>query len=95
MLPIECFLTLEHKMPQRIDLFSTELITIYAPEKPLNCQLDGGHLVVEPHRKIADRIHCTAAEASELMAASMLTAKAMLEILDIEKLIIRKWGTGA
>ncbi len=79
-------------MSQRIELYSTELISISVPKTPLNCQLDGGHLVVEPHRNITDRVDCTEQEAIELMAASMLAAKAMYSVLGVEKVNYQEMG---
>ena len=79
-------------MQQSIELFATQLISISLPKKPLNCQLDGGHLVVEPHRHISDRIHCSEREAIELMAASMLAAKAMYQVLKVEKVNYQEMG---
>jgi len=77
---------------QSIDLFSTELVTISTPSHPLNCRLDGGHLVVEPRRVIRDRVDCTPSEAIELMAASMLAAKAMYAVLNVEKVNYQEMG---
>jgi len=77
---------------QSIDLFSTELVTISTPSTPLNCRLDGGHLVVEPRRVIRDRVDCTDKEAIELMAASMLAAKAMYAVLNVEKVNYQEMG---
>lgn len=79
-------------MTHLIELFTTNLICIHAPTTPLNCQLDGGHLVAAPRRHIADRVQCSAREAVELMAASMLAAKAMLEILKVEKINYQEMG---
>lgn len=79
-------------MHQKIELFSTDKVTISTPKVPLNCQLDGGHLVVEPRRLIADRIDCSEREAVELMAASMLAAKAMYQVLKVEKVNYQEMG---
>ncbi|MCJ8338935.1 MAG: hypothetical protein MJK10_10720 [Pseudomonadales bacterium] len=79
-------------MQQPIELFATELISISLPKTPLNCQLDGGHLVVEPRRHISDRIDCSEREAIELMAASMLAAKAMYSVLKVEKVNYQEMG---
>jgi len=79
-------------MYQSIDLYSTELVTIITPNTPLNCRLDGGHLVVEPRRIIRDRVDCTDKEAIELMAASMLAAKAMYSVLKVEKVNYQEMG---
>jgi len=79
-------------MQQSIELFATELVSIRTPAIPLNCQLDGGHLVVEPHRVIVDRVDCTEREAIELMAASMMAAKAMYAVLKVEKVNYQEMG---
>ena len=79
-------------MQQSIELFATQLISINLPRTPLNCQLDGGHLVVLPRRHISDRIDCSEKEAIELMAASMLAAKAMYSVLKVEKVNYQEMG---
>ncbi len=79
-------------MQHPIELFATQLISIRLPKKPLNCQLDGGHLVVEPRRHISDRIDCSEREAIELMAASMLAARAMYSVLKVEKVNYQEMG---
>ena len=78
-------------------LFSNPLVKIVTPVVPLNCLLDGGHLVVEPHRQIADRMHATAEEASQLMAATMLAGHALTQVLKVEKINYQEmgnWGLG-
>ena len=79
-------------MQQSIELFATQLISISLPKTPLNCQLDGGHLVVQPRRNISDRIDCSEREAIELMAASMLAARAMYSVLKVEKVNYQEMG---
>ncbi|EPJ49552.1 MAG: hypothetical protein OFPI_24520 [Osedax symbiont Rs2] len=67
-------------------LFSNQRIKIVPPPLPLNCQLDGGHLLVEPHREFSSRIYASAEEAIQLMAATMLAGQALTQVLKVEEI---------
>jgi len=73
-------------------LFSNQLVKIVTPIVPLNCQLDGGHLLVEPHRVFDNRMHASAEEAMQLMAASMLAARALTQVLEVEEINYQEMG---
>ena len=67
-------------------LFSNQQVKIVTPITPLNCQLDGGHLLVEPHRLFSSRIYASAEEATQLMAATMLAGQALTQVLEVEEI---------
>jgi diadenosine tetraphosphate (Ap4A) HIT family hydrolase len=73
-------------------LLSLSSVDICVPIIGLNAWQDGGHLLVLPHRDIADRIECTASEAIEIMAATMLAGMALHDVLNVEKVNYQEMG---
>jgi diadenosine tetraphosphate (Ap4A) HIT family hydrolase len=68
---------------------------VVAPELPLNCREDGGHLVVVKTAPVTDRSDLTWQEAVAFMRISMAAGKAMYDVLGIERMNyedLGNWG---
>ena len=66
-----------------------------APEFPLNCLEDGGHLVVVKKEPVTDRSDLSLQEAIAFMRISMAAGKAMYDVLGIERMNyedLGNWG---
>ena len=66
-----------------------------APEFPLNCREDGGHLVVVKKEPVTDRSDLSLQEAIAFMRISMAAGKAMYDVLGIERMNyedLGNWG---
>lgn len=73
-------------------IWRLDTVDICVPKELLNSWQDGGHLTVIPRRHITDRTECCAHEAIELMAATMLAGRALLDVLQVEKVNYQEMG---
>jgi len=76
-------------------VYEDRYFQIVAPEFPLNCREDGGHLVVVKKEPVTDRSDLTWQEAVAFMRISMAAGKAMYEVLGIERMNyedLGNWG---
>lgn len=76
-------------------IYEDRYFQVIAPEQPLNCREDGGHLILIKREPVADRSELTAEEAIAFMRISMAVGKAMYETLGIERLNyedLGNWG---
>ncbi|MGK0442675.1 MAG: diadenosine tetraphosphate (Ap4A) HIT family hydrolase [Pseudohongiellaceae bacterium] len=86
--------TNKQQLPQGVStlIWRFNTVDICVPQEPLNSWQDGGHLTVTPRRHITDRTECYAHEAIELMAATMLAGRALLDVLQVEKVNYQEMG---
>jgi diadenosine tetraphosphate (Ap4A) HIT family hydrolase len=76
-------------------LYEDRYFEVVAPEVPLNCREDGGHLVVAKKAPVTDRSDLTYQEAIAFMRISMAAGKAMYDVLGIERMNyedLGNWG---
>jgi diadenosine tetraphosphate (Ap4A) HIT family hydrolase len=76
-------------------VYEDRFFLVIAPERPLNCRDDGGHLILIKREPISDRSELTADEAIAFMRISMAVGKAMYETLGIERMNyedLGNWG---
>lgn len=71
---------------------------VIAPEAPLNCRDDGGHLILIKKTPVGDRSDLTWQEAIDFMRLSMSVGRAMYDVLGIERMNyedLGNWGIDA
>jgi diadenosine tetraphosphate (Ap4A) HIT family hydrolase len=76
-------------------VYEDRYFQVVAPEFPLNCREDGGHLVVVKKEPVTDRSDLTWQEAVAFMRISMAAGKAMYDVLGIERMNyedLGNWG---
>ena len=76
-------------------VYEDRYFQVGAPELPLNCREDGGHLVVVKKEPVTDRSDLTYQEAIAFMRISMAAGKAMYDILGLERMNyedLGNWG---
>ena len=76
-------------------VYEDRYFQVVAPELPLNCREDGGHLVVVKKEPVTDRSDLTWQEAIAFMRISMAAGKAMYDVLGIERMNyedLGNWG---
>jgi diadenosine tetraphosphate (Ap4A) HIT family hydrolase len=76
-------------------VYEDRYFQVVAPEFPLNCREDGGHLVVVKKEPVTDRSDLTFQEAVAFMRISMGAGKAMYDVLGIERINyedLGNWG---
>jgi diadenosine tetraphosphate (Ap4A) HIT family hydrolase len=76
-------------------IYEDRYYQVVAPEFPLNCREDGGHLVVVKKEPVTDRSDLTYQEAIAFMRISMAAGRAMYDVLDIERMNyedLGNWG---
>ncbi|MBZ5633122.1 MAG: hypothetical protein LAO55_08330 [Acidobacteriia bacterium] len=76
-------------------VYEDRYFQVVAPELPLNCREDGGHLVVVKKKPVTDRSDLTHQEAIAFMRISMAAGKAMYDVLGIERMNyedLGNWG---
>ena len=76
-------------------VYEDRYFQVVAPEFPLNCREDGGHLVVVKKEPVTDRSDLSWQEAVVFMRISMAAGKAMYDVLDIERMNyedLGNWG---
>jgi len=76
-------------------VYEDRYFQVIAPESPLNCREDGGHLVIAKKEPVTDRSDLTWQEAIAFMRISMAAGKAMYDVLGIERMNyedLGNWG---
>jgi len=76
-------------------VYEDRYFQVIAPESPLNCREDGGHLVIVKKEPVTDRSDLTWQEAIAFMRISMAAGKAMYDVLGIERMNyedLGNWG---
>ena len=76
-------------------IYEDRYYQVVAPEFPLNCREDGGHLVVVKKEPVTDRSDLTYQEAIAFMRISMAAGRAMYDVLGIERMNyedLGNWG---
>lgn len=76
-------------------VYEDRYFRVIAPEFPLNCREDGGHLVVTKNEPVTDRSDLTYQEAIAFMRISMAAGRAMYDVLGIERMNyedLGNWG---
>ncbi len=76
-------------------VYEDRYFQVIAPELPLNCRDDGGHLVVVKKAPVSDRSDLSWQEAIAFMRISMAAGKAMYDVLGIERMNyedLGNWG---
>ena len=76
-------------------VYEDRYFQVIAPELPLNCREDGGHLVVVKREPVTDRSDLTCEEAVAFMRISMAAGRAMYDVLGVERMNyedLGNWG---
>ncbi len=76
-------------------VYEDKYFQVVAPEFPLNCRDDGGHLVMFKKESVTDRSDMNYQEAIDFMRISMAVGKAMYDVLGIERMNyedLGNWG---
>jgi len=76
-------------------VYADRYFHVVAPEFPLNCREDGGHLVIVKKEPVTDRSDLTYQEAIAFMRISMAAGKAMYDVLGVERMNyedLGNWG---
>lgn len=76
-------------------VYEDKYFLVVAPERPLNCRDDGGHLILLKKSPVADRSDLTFEEAIDFMRISMAVGRAMYDVLKIERMNyedLGNWG---
>ncbi len=63
-------------------IYESDNFTVEAVDKPLVDRNDGGHISINPKRRVKDRQALSAVEAIELMRLTMTTGEAMTTIMN-------------
>jgi len=76
-------------------VYEDRYFQVVAPEFPLNCREDGGHLVVVKKEPVTDRSDLNWQEAVAFIRISMAAGKAMYDVLGVERMNyedLGNWG---
>jgi diadenosine tetraphosphate (Ap4A) HIT family hydrolase len=76
-------------------VYEDKYYIVIAPERPLNCRDDGGHLILLKKSPVGDRSDLTMEEAIDFMRISMAVGRAMYDVLKIERMNyedLGNWG---
>jgi len=76
-------------------VYEDRYFQVVAPELPLNCREDGGHLVIVKKEPVSDRSDLSWKEAVAFMRISMAAGKAMYDVLGVERINyedLGNWG---
>jgi len=79
-------------------VYEDKHFSVIAPEQPLNCRDDGGHLILIKKSPVTDRSDLTWREAVDFMRISMAVGRAMYDVLGIERMNyedLGNWGLDA
>lgn len=63
-------------------IYQTPYFLVYAPPNPLIDRHDGGHIVIDPIKKVRDRQQLTPTQAIELMRLTIVVGKAMTKVMN-------------
>lgn len=67
-------------------VYEDRFFEVIAPESPLNCRDDGGHLILIKKEPVTDRSDLTHQEAVDFMRISMAVGRAMYDVLQVERM---------
>jgi diadenosine tetraphosphate (Ap4A) HIT family hydrolase len=70
----------------RRSVYEDRYYVVTAPNSPLNCADDGGHLILFKKAPVTDRSDLSMEEAIDFMRVSMAVGKAMYAVLGIERM---------
>jgi len=76
-------------------VYEDRYFQVVAPEFPLNCREDGGHLVVVKKEPVTDRSDLNWQEAVAFIRISMAAGKAMYDVLGVQRMNyedLGNWG---
>ena len=76
-------------------VYEDKYFTVIAPELPLNCREDGGHLILLKKEPVSDRSDLCYQEAIDFMRITMIGGRAMYDVLNIERMNyedLGNWG---
>ena len=76
-------------------VYDDKYFTVVAPELPLNCREDGGHLILMKKEAVSDRSELSCQEAIDFMRITMIVGRAMYDVLEIERMNyedLGNWG---
>ena len=76
-------------------VYEDRYFEVIAPERPLNCRDDGGHLILVKKEPVTDRSDLSFQEAVDFMRISMAIGRAMYEVLKVERMNyedLGNWG---
>jgi diadenosine tetraphosphate (Ap4A) HIT family hydrolase len=76
-------------------VYDDKYFQVIAPEFPLNCSDDGGHLILIKKVSVGDRSDLTYQEAIDFMRITMIVGRAMYDVLSIERMNyedLGNWG---
>jgi diadenosine tetraphosphate (Ap4A) HIT family hydrolase len=80
-----------------VDNLPARSLPLIAPEFPLNCRNDGGHLLLIKKEEVTDRSDLSYQEAIDFMRITMIVGRAMYDVLNIERMNyedLGNWGIG-
>ena len=64
-------------------VYEDKYFSVIAPELPLNCREDGGHLILMKKEPVSDRSDLGYQEAIDFMRITMIVGRAMYDVLKI------------
>jgi diadenosine tetraphosphate (Ap4A) HIT family hydrolase len=76
-------------------VYDDKYFQVVAPEFPLNCRDDGGHLILIKKVPVSDRSDLTHQAAIDFMRITMIVGRAMYDVLGIERMNyedLGNWG---
>jgi diadenosine tetraphosphate (Ap4A) HIT family hydrolase len=76
-------------------VYDDKYFQVVAPEVPLNCRDDGGHLILVKKEAVTDRSDLSLQEAIDFMRITMMVGRAMYDVLDVERMNyedLGNWG---
>ena len=76
-------------------VYEDKYFVVIAPERPLNCRDDGGHLILLKKSPVTDRSDLDWQEAIDFMRISMAVGRAVYDVLKVERMNyedLGNWG---
>src|SRR5215471_17560463 len=76
-------------------VYEDKYFKVIAPEFPLNCRADGGHLILLKKDPVFDRSDLSCEEAIDFVRISMAVGRAMYDVLGVERMNyedLGNWG---
>jgi len=76
-------------------VYDDKYFTVVAPELPLNCREDGGHLILMKKEAVSDRSELSCQEAIDFIRITMIVGRAMYDVLEVERMNyedLGNWG---
>src|SRR5215471_5633235 len=81
--------------PMNRCVYDDRYFTVVAPELPLNCREDGGHLILMKKEAVSDRSELSCQEAIDFIRITMIVGRAMYDVLEVERMNyedLGNWG---